>query len=94
MDISKQKYLLEILLSSNEVFSRCSPIVKPEYFDGDLRLVTKFIIDYFNDYRSVPDLDTVAAEFEDVGLTSTIVTRDKMEYACKRIEKYCQDTSR
>lgn len=92
MDINKQEYLLGILLSSTDVFSRCVSILRPEYFDGDVRLSIKFILKYFDKHGTPPDIDTVNAEVG-VSVKKQNVTSDKMNYACDEIEIYCRETA-
>lgn len=93
MEVSKQKYLVETIISSPEVFSLCSGIIKPEFFDGDLRRVVSFVIKYFDEYKALPDLDVLTAEFNDVKLNKTKITRDKIEYSCNEILKHCIESA-
>jgi KaiC/GvpD/RAD55 family RecA-like ATPase len=90
--MKKQKHLFEILLSSNDVFSRCISIIKPEYFDGEIKLATKFALEYFSKYNSIPDIDTINAEY-DLNLKSQITPTDKIAYTCDEIEKFCKESA-
>lgn len=92
MNIKKQEHLLGILLSSNDVFSRCVSILKPEYFDGDLRRAVKFTLEYFEKYNTAPDKATVESETSTT-ITAQVVTQDKISYACDEIEKYCRESA-
>jgi replicative DNA helicase len=92
LNIKKQEHLLGILLSSDDVFSRCVSIIKPEYFDGDLRRVVRFVLDYFEKYKSPPDPQTIESEIE-ISIEKQTVTRDKVSYACEEIEKYCKESA-
>lgn len=92
MDIRKQEYLLSILLSSRDVFSRCVSILKPDYFDGDVKLSVRFLLEYFEKYNTPPDKATVEAEY-DIKIDTQNVTTDKIVYACEEIEKYCRESA-
>ena len=81
-----------ILLASNDVFSRCVSILKPEYFDGDLRRAVKFTLEYFEKYHNAPDKQTVESEV-DLSIDDVTITKDKINYACDEIEKYCRESA-
>lgn len=86
----KEKLLIENLLASTDVFSRCIGIVKSEYFENpEYRPAVKFITEYFNKYNSVPSLDIVNADF-DIGLESKTLTLDQYSYTCDEVEKFCK----
>lgn len=89
LDIKKQEHLLSILLSSKDVFSRCVPILRAEYFDGDLKKAVQFTLDYFERYNTPPDIKTVQAE-SGVVVEPQQITTDKIKYSCDEIELYCQ----
>lgn len=91
MEERKQKHLLEILISSNDVFSRCISIIKPEYFQGNLQQLVRFITEYFDKYKTLPEIDTLAVEYADISLEKQVVTNDKISYACDEIEKFCKE---
>jgi archaellum biogenesis ATPase FlaH len=93
MEITKQSHLLEILLSSGDVFGSCVGILKPEYFDGDLGRVVSFSLSYFEKYNKPPEIDTVNSEYPDAGLSIRNVSADKIDYACDEIERYCRESA-
>ena len=93
MEITKQSHLLEILLSSGDVFASCVGILKPEYFDGDLRRVVSFSLEYFDKYNKPPKIETVNSEYPDTNLESRQVTSDQVTYACDEIERYCRESA-
>jgi hypothetical protein len=92
--MSKQKHLLEVVLSSADVFSQCVSILKSDYFDGEVKQVMRFVLEYYEKYRLTPDWDTLAAEYPDVKLKPTDVTSHaKIEYACEELETYCVESA-
>ena len=58
---TKQQLLLEYLVSSVDTFALCKSIVKPEYFDPELRRSVEFIHDYYDKYSSIPTSDQIEA---------------------------------
>lgn len=90
---TKQKHLLDTLLSSSKVFGRCINIIKPEYFDGELRHAVRFIVDYYNKYSSMPDTSTILSEYPDVNISTKTISTDKVEYTCDEIEVFCRESA-
>jgi len=89
----KEKLLIENLLSSGDVFSRCISILKPNYFDEPAyRPAVAFIIDYYNKYNNVPSFDIVNAEY-DLDFVARQLTKDQYTYTCDQIEKFCKDSA-
>lgn len=86
---SKQKLLLEYLISSVDTFALCKSIVKSDYFTPEYRKVVSFIHDYYDTYNTTPSTDQVEAE-TDVTLKLQEVTRDQVEYCANEVEKFCR----
>ena len=59
---AKQKLLICVLLSSEELFARCQNILKPKYWQNKYRPVMKFILDYANTHKALPKVQHVNAE--------------------------------
>ena len=57
-----QKLYLEMFLSDAETFARCQNIFDPENFDQRLQDSAKFITNYVDQYRVIPDVAIVNAE--------------------------------
>lgn len=91
MNTTKQKHLIENLLSSNDIYSRCSGIIKSDYFDPKLKPVVKYIIDYYQKYNYTPSFKNVNAEFNDIDLSPTMVMDHEIKSSCDEIEKFCQE---
>lgn len=89
----KEKLLIENLLSSSDVFSRCINIIKPKYFDQpEYRPVITFVSEYFNKYNNLPTVDVVNSEF-DVDVHKRQITLDEYQYTCDEIEKFCKQSA-
>lgn len=56
-----QKLYLEMFLSDSGTFIRCQNIFEPENFDQRLRGVAKFILEYADEYRTMPAVSIVNA---------------------------------
>ena len=54
-----QKLYLEMLLADAESFARAQNIFNPNSFDRKLQPVAKFIKDYMEEYKVMPDVDQV-----------------------------------
>lgn len=89
MNDKKQKLLLEYLISSQDTYALCSPIIKAEYFDPEFRNAVSFVIDYYDKYHTTPSSDQIKAE-ADVALTYQTITKDKIDYCALEIERFCK----
>ena len=56
-----QKLYLEMFLSDAETFSRCQNIFDPENFDRKLQDIAKFITEYVDKYKVMPEANIVNA---------------------------------
>jgi replicative DNA helicase len=90
---AQETLLIENLLSSPDVFTRCIEIVKPEYFDiPEYRPVVKFIAEYFSKYNNAPSTTVVNAETGQQFATRQI-TAAESKYTCDAVEKHCKQAA-
>lgn len=54
LDYDSQKALIELIFNNPDVFSKVKPILNPEYFDKRLQPSIRYLIDFTNDYTSLP----------------------------------------
>jgi replicative DNA helicase len=89
MDNTKQKLLIEYLISSTDTFAICDNIVQPEFFDPEYRNALDFIKKYYNTYSTTPQPDQILAE---TGMEFTIRTikKDQIAYCTSEIETFCK----
>lgn len=87
--ITKQKLLLEYLVSSADTFAVCKSILKADYFNPEYRKVVLFIHDYYDKYSTTPTIDQIQVETS-VELRDRIVTRDEISYCSDEIEQFCR----
>ena len=59
-----QKLYIEMLLADAESFARAQNIFKPESFDRKLQPIAKFVKDYMEEYKVMPDVDQVNAKHD------------------------------
>ena len=59
-----QKLYIEMLLADAESFARAQNIFKPESFDRKLQPIAKFIKDYMEEYKVMPEVEQVNASHE------------------------------
>lgn len=89
MKTETQKVILERLLSSSDVFSRCIGIISPDYFDPDIRPLVKFVENYYTKYSAVPKIDFINAEY-DLDLKPTKLDPADVKFTCDQIEMFCK----
>ena len=59
-----QKLYIEMLLADAESFARAQNIFKPESFDRKLQPIAKFVKDYMDEYKVMPEVDIVNASHD------------------------------
>ena len=59
-----QKLYLEMFLADAESFARASNIFTPKSFDRKLQPIAKFIKDYVEEYKVMPEVDQVNAKHD------------------------------
>lgn len=86
----KQTLLINILLSSDEIFARCQNILDAKYFVAKLRPAMRFILNFANEYRVLPKVEQVNAEtglifykIADIGIQHQDAFLDEIEEFCK-----------
>lgn len=89
MKLETQKLYLNKLLSCPELFARCATILQPEYFDIELKSTVKYILNYYNEYNSVPKIEYVNAEY-DLEFKPMTVDTTEIKFLSNDIEKFCR----
>lgn len=86
----KQKLLIDVLLSSEEVFARCQNILNPKYFVNKFRPAMRFILKYSDEYKALPKIEHVNAEsgmdfrrIGDISIQHQDAFLDEIEEFCK-----------
>lgn len=89
MKLATQKLTIEKLLSSPEIFTRCMPIISPDYFDPELRPLIKYMTNYVGKYSAVPTIEYINAEFEEE-LQKRNVDAAEVRSTCDEVELFCK----
>lgn len=58
----KQKLLLGVMLSSEDIYTRCANIINPKYFMNKLRPAVRYMIKHAEEFRVLPKIEQVNAE--------------------------------
>lgn len=86
-----QRLLISVLLSSEEIFSRCQNILNSTYFLNKLRPAVRYILKHAEDYRVLPKFEQVAAA---TGLEFTFIDNigiQHQESFLDEIEEFCRN---
>lgn len=87
----KQKLLIDVLLSSDEIFSRCQNILNDKYFVNKLRPAVRFILKHAEKYSVLPKIEQVNAE---TGITFVNVSDISIQHQdsfLDEIEEFCKN---
>lgn len=87
--LEKQHLLLSNFISNSDVAALTLGIVKPEYFDARYREAAKFILDYTNQYKSIPSPEVIKVE-TGVELVKREIIKAEVDYTAKEIGKFCK----
>ena len=87
----KQKLLIDIMLSSDEVFSRCQNILSANYFTNKLRPAMKFILKYVDENKVLPKIEHVNAETGLGFVKIDDIAIQHQDSFLKEIESFCKN---
>ena len=88
---AKQKLLIDVLMSSEDVFTRCQNILKASYWSAQFRPAMRFILDYVNKNKALPKIQQLNAE---TNLNFEIIqdlNAFHVEAFLKEIEEFCKN---
>lgn len=92
MKLKEQDLMIQRLLSSNDTFTRCVAIIKHDYFEETLKPIVKFIIDYYEKYHALPDVDAVNAKFNKE-YKKEYLTKDMIASLSDNVEQFCKQSA-
>lgn len=92
MNQATQKLLLEHLISSKDLYARCSAILKPSYFDLEYKRVMALIHAYYQLYSSLPSREVVHAE-TDVALELREMGYNELSYWSNKVEEFAKQSA-
>jgi archaellum biogenesis ATPase FlaH len=87
----QQHLLISVLLSSEEIFSRCQNILNSKYFVNKLRPAVRFILKHAEDYRVLPKFEQVNAVTGLKFSPITDITAQHQDAFLDEIEEFCKN---
>ncbi len=87
-----QKLYLEMFLSDAETFIRCQNIFDPENFDQKLRDTAKFVTEYVDEYKVMPEVLQVNAVCK-TDLETVTLPKENYEWLMDDFEKFSRHKS-
>ena len=91
MNSNEQKLMIENLLSSKDVFSRCIGMIQPDFFDPEYRPAVRYITEYFEKYHNIPSSKALNAKFAEMDYQyREHLATDEEQSTCDEIELFCQ----
>lgn len=86
----KQELYIRMLLSNDEIFTRCRTILDKSYFNPKFQRTVDFMLTYAEEYRSIPKPEVIKGALgKDYPNVPNITTQDK-EWFLDDIEKFCR----
>jgi KaiC/GvpD/RAD55 family RecA-like ATPase len=85
-----QRYLISVMISSEELFTRTQNIVEPKYFDGVLRPSIKYIKKFAEKYNTLPSPEQIKAETMQEFKSVDGITLGIQEWYIETIEEFCK----
>jgi archaellum biogenesis ATPase FlaH len=87
-----QKLYLEMFLSDAETFVRCQTIFEPENFDQKLRDAAKFMTEYVDQYKVMPEASIINASCK-MTLDPAILPKQNYEWLLTEFETFSRHKS-
>ena len=86
-----QRMLISVLLSDEEVFSRCQNILQPRYFVNKYRALVKFMLEFADTYRALPTHEQISAQFGHTFDRMEKLTPQLQQAFLDQIEEFCKN---
>jgi len=87
----KQKMLINVLMSSEEIFVRCQNILDARFFVNKLRPAMRFILTHAEKYRVLPKFEQVNAETRLDFAKIENITSQHQDAFLDEIEEFCKN---
>lgn len=86
-----QRLFVSVLLSDEETFSRCQNILQVKYFVNKLRPSVRFLIEFANQYKSLPKHEQMRAQFGQDFEKLDGITPQLRQAFLDQIEEFCKN---
>lgn len=87
-----QLIYIEAVAANPLIFSKVSPILKPEYFANVHQPLIKFILSYYAEYRKLPNSNFIKLSTGQE-LTFNEYSKDDSQFLVDTIEQFCRNTA-
>jgi replicative DNA helicase len=88
---AKQHLLINVLLSSEEIFARCQNILDSRFFVNKYRPAMRFILKYSDQYKALPKFEQVNAETGMIFEKISDITIQHQDAFLDEIEEFCKN---
>lgn len=88
-DIKHQQYLLNQIMNSGDIYSRCKNILKAEYFDPIFRVGIQQVAEHVTKYQNLPTVDHIYSVYG-MEVHSTEVKEEHHDVLLDTIEEFCK----
>lgn len=85
-----QTLLLKAMITDLETFTRVQHIIKPEYFDDELKGTVKFILQFAEEFNSIPSIEQIEATNSTKLEKLTEFNEQHKKYYLEQIEAFCR----
>lgn len=86
-----QRLLLQFMISDPAAYARSQTILKPEYWNDRLRKSARYIIDYSEEFKTLPSTEQIQAETgTTIDFLPAEVTVKASDWYMKTIEAFCR----
>lgn len=87
---SKQKLLIEYMITDADLFIRCRNILKASFFDKECAKIVDYIIKYSEKYNQVPTSRQIEADLNCQLQPIENITPQQTEWFLNEIERFCK----
>lgn len=91
MNLEMQRTALSFIANNRELLAICSSIMKPSYFDPELRKPVKFLLEYFDKYHDVPKTSVMRAETGIILDDVVKIDKSDISFISQELETFCRD---
>jgi len=88
--LNTETLMIERLLACPDLMSICVPISKPSYFVPELQGAVEFILEYYQKYNVVPDIDSINAVNGTKLKIPDVVLTDQRQFLLDQFSEFCK----
>lgn len=92
-DVEKQRLLFSCILADSSLFTTLNPIIRPDYFEPELRSAIRFVKKYHDKYKAIPATEFIKAETDTEFRSVPSLTTDERAYCLAEMETFCRQSA-